>query len=150
MQAYINPLHEKVKTTATDIWNDSCSQKEMEYAIDKMGASVRIQSFPGGQFKLHPDPVPTLVAYMAIVARPDLPDSFVYSFVKMCFGDQNDEYLAIGRGISVYNLEDTINSAGSIPLHNGVIKYLKEIGKWTSDLEARNQRLIAAFGKPMK
>lgn len=33
MQKYKNPLHETVKTTITDIWNDSCSWAEMEYAI---------------------------------------------------------------------------------------------------------------------
>lgn len=33
MQGYRNPLHKTVMTTTTEIWNDSCSREEMEYAI---------------------------------------------------------------------------------------------------------------------
>jgi len=29
-----SPLHETVSTTQTDVWNDSCSIKELTYAIE--------------------------------------------------------------------------------------------------------------------
>ena len=32
--AFKSPLHETVTTTATDYWNDSCSVKELTYAIE--------------------------------------------------------------------------------------------------------------------
>jgi transaldolase len=31
---YKSPLHETVETTATDVWNDSCSIEELKYSID--------------------------------------------------------------------------------------------------------------------
>lgn len=31
--AYKSPIHEMVQTTKTDYWNDSCQEKELEYAI---------------------------------------------------------------------------------------------------------------------
>lgn len=34
---YLSPLHEMAQTTATDLWNDSCSVEELKYAI-KHGA----------------------------------------------------------------------------------------------------------------
>lgn len=33
MNTYKSPLHQMVSTTATDFWNDSCSQEELTYAI---------------------------------------------------------------------------------------------------------------------
>ncbi len=38
MSNYKSPLHETVTTSATDLWNDSCSQEELRYAIEH-GAS---------------------------------------------------------------------------------------------------------------
>lgn len=35
MTNYKSPLHQTVSTTATDYWNDSCSVKELTYAIDQ-------------------------------------------------------------------------------------------------------------------
>ena len=32
--AYKSPLHETVETTATDVWNDSCSVEELKYSIE--------------------------------------------------------------------------------------------------------------------
>jgi transaldolase len=34
MATYKSPLHETVKTTKTDVWNDSCSIEELNYAIE--------------------------------------------------------------------------------------------------------------------
>lgn len=34
MEKYKSLLHETVSTTKTDIWNDSCSIKELTYAIE--------------------------------------------------------------------------------------------------------------------
>jgi transaldolase len=34
MTQYKSPLHETVATTKTDVWNDSCSVEELEYAIE--------------------------------------------------------------------------------------------------------------------
>ncbi len=39
-----------------------------------------------------------------------------------------------------WNLQLIANTA--IPTHPGAIRYLKEIGKWTPELEARNQGLL--------
>ena len=39
-----------------------------------------------------------------------------------------------------WNLQIIANTA--IPAHPGTIRYLKEIGKWTAELEARNQELV--------
>ena len=38
MNQYKSPLHETVSTTATDLWNDSCSQEDLRYSIEH-GAS---------------------------------------------------------------------------------------------------------------
>ena len=34
MTTYKSPLHQTVSTTKTDLWNDSCSTKELAYAIE--------------------------------------------------------------------------------------------------------------------
>lgn len=123
---------------------------KLQYVVDKMGAQVSIEDFPAGQMKLQPNPEPTLVEYMGIVCSPDVPEDFIYQFMKMAFDEHNDEYLAIKGGIGVYNVQGTIASFGTIPLHDGVIKYLKEKGLWTSDLQAKQDQALANFGKLRK
>ena len=34
MQEYKSPLHETVNTTATDLWDDSCSIEELHYSME--------------------------------------------------------------------------------------------------------------------
>ncbi|MCG8511102.1 MAG: hypothetical protein MI741_17935, partial [Rhodospirillales bacterium] len=34
VQTYKSPLHKMSETTATDLWNDSCSVSELQYSID--------------------------------------------------------------------------------------------------------------------
>ena len=97
-------------------------------------------------WKMHPEGYQTLGTYMGVVATADLPESFIYSLFKMCFEEHHDEYLAIGRGIDIYNVEGTIGTGATVPLHAGVVKYLKEKGLWTDELEATQQKLLEEFG----
>jgi len=121
-------------------------QDTLEYAANKMGPSVTIQNYPSGLWKLHPEGYPTLFTYMEIVAPSSLPESFIYSLFKMCFEEHHDEYLAIGRGIDTYDVESTIKLGEAVPLHAGVIKYLKEKGLWTDELDATQQKVLEEFG----
>lgn len=118
----------------------------LEKVSEKWGDAVFVGMYPGGKFKSHPDPFPVLTAYQVAVASADLPESFIYEFMKMSFTDHNDEYLAVGRGIQIYNLENTIQAGQTVPLHDGVVKYLKEIGLWTDELDAKQTQLVQDFG----
>jgi len=121
-------------------------QDKLEYVANKMGPEVTVQKYPSGLWKLQPEGYLTLVTYMDIVAPASLPESFIYSLFKMCFEEHHDEYLAIGRGIDVYDVESTIKLGEVVPLHAGVIKYLKEKGLWTDELEATQQKVLKEFG----
>lgn len=121
--------------------------EKWKYVVDKMGAQVKMADFPGGQLKLHPNPEPTLIQYMGIVARPDVPEEFIYKLMKTFFDEHNDEYLAVRNGIEVYNVKATLDTAAALPLHAGVVKYFKEKGLWNNQLDAQQQKLVSEFGK---
>ena len=55
---------------------------------------------------------------------------FVYQFTK-CILEKNDELAQIYAPGSEFTVEQLIkfNETGLIPLHDGVIRYLKEVGK---------------------
>jgi TRAP transporter TAXI family solute receptor len=147
--ATLSPAYKERDTRRPLRWVHTSPDK-LKYVVEKMGSQVKIENFPGGQLRLHPNPEPTLIQYQAVVARPDVPESFIYSFLKMVFDEHHDEYLALKGGIEVYNIPATIESAGSLPLHSGVVRYLKEKGLWNSQLEAQQGKLVSEFGRMRK
>jgi len=125
-------------------------QDKMEAVVAAGNGRYRISTFPGGLFKNYPKDFPILNFDSAIVCIPSIPESVVYGLAKNIWDSHNDEFLASWGANKVITLQNTIKSIGLVPAHPGLIKYIKEKGLWTNDLEARQQKALSDLGSSGK
>jgi len=96
---------------------------------------------PGGTYKTMPKDV-TVMAFSSIVCgNADLPDSFVYELTKAVWSNF-EEFKKYHAGAKYFSTE-AVKRVSYIPYHPGAIKYYKEIGVWTKELDERQNKLLA-------
>ena len=116
----------------------------IEYVRSKFEASV-----PGevsaGLYKGVTEAVPTVGAASGVFCRADLPDSFVYELTKHVFeGPSRTKWLSFGPSQKNYTPEQIKHFLS--PVHAGAVRYYKEVGVWTEELEKRQKETLAGFG----
>jgi uncharacterized protein len=77
----------------------------------------------------------------ALVTRPELSDDTVYKITKAVLGNTEEfaKYHAAGRQWTVTRSL----SHPTVPFHDGAIRYYKEVGAWTPELQAQQDKLLA-------
>ena len=83
---------------------------------------------------------PIIAQVFAIYAHQDLDDSIVYTMLKTMY-DHYDELGQIHPALKDWSKNNALRLV-TIPVHSGAIKYYKEQGLWTSDIEAKNKKLL--------
>ncbi|MDP2647206.1 MAG: TAXI family TRAP transporter solute-binding subunit [Desulfobacterales bacterium] len=76
----------------------------------------------------------------------DFDEERAYQMVKAVF-DHLDEFYAYHAGARGYNFDDFALEMGIWPLHPGSVRYFKEKGVWTAELEAKQQVLLKKIKK---
>ncbi|MBP1733421.1 MAG: transporter solute receptor, family [Deltaproteobacteria bacterium] len=89
--------------------------------------------------------LPTVGIPHNFLTRTDLPDDFVYEVMKALFGHL-DELYVFHHEAKPY-LANPLKVA-VLPFHPGAIRYYKEKGLWTADLEKKQQALLKEVGTP--
>jgi hypothetical protein len=72
-----------------------------------------------------------------LVGKCDLPEDVVYKIASSLF-DHLDEFATFHPTGKQWNLEATVDKP-TVPFHAGAIKYLKEHGAWTDELQAMQE-----------
>ncbi|MDA7947724.1 MAG: TAXI family TRAP transporter solute-binding subunit [Hyphomicrobiaceae bacterium] len=80
-------------------------------------------------------PCPTFVAY----SNASVND--VYWLTKMIV-ESWDIYKDSIKTAPYWQVDEALKSRFAVPYHDGAVKYFKEIGKWTDDMEKQQQRLL--------
>ena len=75
----------------------------------------------------------------------DVSEEVVYNTVKALY-DHYDEYKTVHKNLQLWSLENATKRIAA-PLHPGAIKYYKEKGVWTPELEATQQKLLKSFSE---
>ncbi len=75
------------------------------------------------------------------IAREDLPDDIAYWIVKALF-DNWDEFAPIHVRAAETTLENAVKNP-AMPYHEGVIRYYKEMGVWTTEQENLQKEMLA-------
>jgi len=92
-------------------------------------------SYPGQKKEAHIFGLAT-----SLVTRADMADELVYKIVKAVLShtDEFAKYHAAGRQ---WTVKQSLASP-SAPFHNGAIRYYKEVGAWTPELDVLQARLL--------
>jgi uncharacterized protein len=89
-----------------------------------------------------------LVSNFLYWARPDADEEFVYNLVKW-FHESFDKYKdthALAARMSVEHFREFLDRS-PMPVHDGTIRYLREIGQWTEDDDKWNQEAAELMDK---
>lgn len=101
---------------------------QVQKAVPAFHPTVLPRDFPGG-----PKGTPVLGDYTAVIARKDLGEDVVYQVVKTLI--ENREELVRARAVFAEWTAERAVSNPTLPFHPGAVKYFKEAGVWTDQLE---------------
>ncbi len=101
------------------------------------------QIIPAGTYKGLDKDVQTPAVAMFLVTHRDLPDSFVYAMTKMVW-EHFDEFSTFHPAAKRFKAVDVAKIVDLSPYHNGAIKYYKEIGAWTKEMDQRQAATLAS------
>ncbi|MFC1907350.1 TAXI family TRAP transporter solute-binding subunit, partial [Chloroflexota bacterium] len=81
------------------------------------------------------------------VAELKIPADLVYTMMMIMYDDQfKDEFSALHPATVQFTLERAINDKPPAPYHPGAIKYFKDRGVWTAEVDAANKKLLSELG----
>ncbi|MCQ9343004.1 TAXI family TRAP transporter solute-binding subunit [Corynebacterium sp. 153RC1] len=108
--------------------------------VDKfpMGRVVRAKNLPGQDPEQEAGVMETS---LPMVVREDLSEEEVYAVTNL-FVDRFDEYKNVTTESPAMSIDQLVMTPLFIPFHKGVVRVLKERGKWTDALDVRNQALL--------
>jgi uncharacterized protein len=78
------------------------------------------------------------------VARGDLSDDLVYKVAKAIL-DNHEEFVSYHAAAASWTAEASLRNP-AIPFHDGAIRYYKEKGMWTDELQSRQEELLKQAG----
>ena len=93
-------------------------------------------------FENQPKPFLSLMMTTQLTTSARAPDDMVYKVTKAVLGNHG-EFLKYHASARPWTVKNTLDDA-KIPFHPGAIRYFKEIGAWTDDLEKTQARLLKA------
>jgi len=100
-----------------------------------------IKEVPGGVHIGVPESQNLMHMDVIFVARDDISESAVYALVKALW-EHNSE-LVKKPGLFEWNKDKFITKEPRLPYHPGAIKFYKELGVWTSDMEGFQKAVLA-------
>lgn len=90
--------------------------------------------------------VPCLAQPAGLQVRSDLPDDLVYAIVKAVY--ENMDYLrTVHGGFKETSINNATTMYSVFPTHPGAIRYYKEKGVWTAEMDKINQKQLAEVGE---
>lgn len=97
-----------------------------------------------GGVKYPPADLPSIGVDMWLFCRADLPDDLVYQIAKAIM-DNPKEFSNYHKEAGWYTIDRITQDLGALfaPFHPGVVKYLKEKGKWTDALQKFQDQKLA-------
>lgn len=119
---------------------DEAHMKEMMKAVPYMFP----MKIPGGTYKSMPKDVQISAFSSIVCGNGDLSDSFVYALTKAIWS-HFDEFKTYHAGAKYFSAK-AVERTNYLPYHPGAIKYYKEIGVWTKELDERQSKLLAEIG----
>jgi len=126
------------------------SNEEIKWIHEKYPFFENVPLGPGA-YKGQDYGINTLAHRMGIVLPASMPESFVYEVTKCIFDNLNELHKYHQNYLKRwYTWQYMTDPLEVCPLHPGVVKYLKEKGKWTPKLEALQKKQVSLGDYPSR
>lgn len=122
----------------------SFSKEAMDYVIKRSDAYIPT-TIPGGVYKGNDKPVATLGIMVGYYGTSELPEGFVYQLTKLFYEEPSrSDLISYSKALEQFSL-DRIPLIKT-PFHKGTIRYYKEKGAWTPEMQKKQDALLAEIG----
>jgi len=128
----------------------SMTPEEQAYVVKKE-PYLSTATLPAGIYRRQDYDVNVVGNQMCYIALKDTNEDFIYQLCHVLFDDVGIDtpgrFVQFHASTGAFTLDLALGSAGSAPFHVGAVKYYKERGVWTPELEETQQRLLAEAGE---
>jgi hypothetical protein len=133
-----------VETCMTkDIYFIPLSTEAQKFICNKL-AWLEPMNIPKGTYKGLNNDVPSVGYNVTLYCMKDLPDDLVYMMTRVVL-DHQDEFAKYHPRAVEWTLDNALKSPVT-PFHNGAIRYFKEKGIWTPQMEELQKKLLQETG----
>lgn len=102
-------------------------------------------TIPAGTYRLQDEEVHGMGAGTIMACRGSLPDDFIYEVCAAVL-DHPEELQAMQPALAGEYIKESIGINTVLPFHPGAVKYFKDRGVWTKELEEQQESLIKELG----
>ncbi|OGP27394.1 MAG: hypothetical protein A2038_10940 [Deltaproteobacteria bacterium GWA2_57_13] len=85
--------------------------------------------------------VPAQSEDISVMASAQLPEEVVYTTLKVLW-DNNDQLRKVTPRMRDWSRERMVSGQAAVPYHPGAIKFYREKGAWSPDMDALQQKLL--------
>lgn len=132
------PMHDKV----VDLLY--ISEADRDAMLEHLPKAMHAGFIEKGLFSNQGQDLYTLEMNSYFVAQGGLSDDLVYKVAKAIL-DNNEEFKTYHAAAATWTAEASLKNA-AIPFHDGAIRYYKEKGLWTDELQAHQESLLKQAG----
>lgn len=109
--------------------------------VKAMFSGLDIATIKAGSFPWVESDVNMLEYAMCMIAKTNMPDNAAYEIVKATW-ENYKELGPIHPDLKNWTADRFVSTSAPVPYHPGAIKFYKEKGVWTSEMEALQQKLL--------
>lgn len=136
------PYVELFQTTDCEICE--FSEEAVRFVIKDLAAEFYSLGYYPVCLKGQEKPQVTIQKLVAIVCREDLPDDLAYAITKAVWDHRDILYVSRPEFDEFFRNYDLAVSKDNVgPFHDGAIKYWKEVGAWTSEMDKWQKEKLA-------
>lgn len=118
----------------------SLPEDKLAAVLSELGPAFHKGVIPAGTYKGQTGEVAVPALSTDLVVRGDFPEDSAYNIIKTIMEGQK-ELAAVHKEGKSWNLEKTLQDP-PLPFHPGAVKYFKEVGAWTPELDKWQQEQL--------
>ena len=121
-------------------YDEEHAQKIMEISEGLLAGAVLRSDLPGSHAGAY-----LLGSVNQIICRADIDAETVYALTKANL-ENTEAHTAIAEDLQYWDTTTAVTTSAMYPYHEGAIRYYKEIGIWSDEMEAWNNALLTEYG----
>jgi len=134
-----NPLILQLQETV-DLSFPSVPKDKWDAVLRECGSAFFMAPLAANTYKNQPEEIYVPAIQMGLSARKDLPEEVAYKIVKGLM-DNYKELKGFHPSARYWTVKNTLRQWAE-PFHPGAIRYYKEIGAWTAEMDNKQAQLL--------